>query len=209
MKPTTIPSRMSHLELDPRGYAIPWGVFRDDSGRAHFQINDDRRRYQAIKNDLCPICGGSLFRGRWFVGGPISAFHKDGSFADPPMHHECATYSLQVCPYLAVPYYGKRLDDKTLKGKSVPLLADNTMIERRPNVFICAMATRQRVTKGIFSHITPVRPYSQVEYWQHGQQLNQTEGEALVKVDQLTWEREIANVNRNVKLIVPVRGKQS
>lgn len=76
---TPIPFRMSHLEVDPRGYPIPWGVYRDPTGRAHFQINDDVRRYQAIKDNLCPICGTSLFRGRWFVGGPISAFHRSKS----------------------------------------------------------------------------------------------------------------------------------
>lgn len=200
---TPIPFRMSHLEVDPRGYPIPWGVYRDPTGRAHFQINDDVRRYQAIKDNLCPICGTSLFRGRWFVGGPISAFHPDGAFADPPMHHECAHYSLQACPYLAVSHYGRRIDDRTLKGKPTVLLEDRTMIERRPNIFICLMATSQRVTKGMARNLIPRQPYKRIEYWRHGQQLSKDEGQALVLHDQLSWEKEIANVDRSVRLIIP------
>jgi hypothetical protein len=109
-----VPDRMKHLETDSRGYLIPWGVYRDHTGRAHFQINDELRRLRSFRENLCPICGKSLFRGRWFVGGPMSAFHEAGAFADPPMHYECAVYALQVCPYIALPRYGRRIDDRTL-----------------------------------------------------------------------------------------------
>jgi hypothetical protein len=32
------------------------------------------RRYEALCENLCPICGMNLLRGQWFVGGPMSAF---------------------------------------------------------------------------------------------------------------------------------------
>src|SRR5215472_13925800 len=98
---TKVPSRMAHLPLDPRGYPIPANVYRDAQGRPHFTINDDRKRLEQLRRDACPICDQSLYIGRWFVGGPLSAFHPNGAYIDLPMHHECATYALQVCPYLA------------------------------------------------------------------------------------------------------------
>jgi hypothetical protein len=188
-----IPDRMKNLELDPRGYPIPWGVYRDKDGRAHFTINDDRRRYAAIKGNLCPICSFPLFRGRWFVGGPISAFHEHGAYADPPMHHECATYALQVCPYLASPRYARRIEDRTLmQNDATPILVDPTMIERRPELFISAMATRQRVTKGFSPNVIPGKPFVRIEYWQAGKQLNQAEGESLVEAERSSWPAIIA-----------------
>jgi hypothetical protein len=198
-----VPPRMKHLELDPRGYPIPWAVYRDKDGRAHFQINDELKRYKAVKGGLCPICGYPLFRGRWFVGGPISAFHDHGAFADPPMHHECAHYALMACPYLAAPRYVRRVDDKTLSSNDDTLLLVNrTMIERRPAVFICLMATRQHRTKGMTPNIIPGRPYSRIEYWQHGKQLSQSEGEALVEADRLTWGSLVAGKNDKPRIVL-------
>ena len=103
MKPVDvpIPERMQHLDRDGRGYVIPWTVFRDSKGKAHFTINDENRRQTVIGRDCCPICAAKLLRGRWFVGGPGSAFHERGAYIDPPMHRECVVYALKVCPYLA------------------------------------------------------------------------------------------------------------
>ena len=203
----SIPDRMKHLERDPRGYPIPWGVYRDGNGRPHFQINHEARRGRAMRDDLCPMCGKPLWRGRWFVGGPMAAFHPLGAYADPPMHAECARYALAVCPYLAAPHYGRRIDDKTLKGgHAAPLLADWTMvgIGRRPEVFVCAMATGQKITPGTFN-IIPRRPFVRVEYWQRGRQLAQQEGEELVAADRLHWDEWIGNMesNRSVRIINP------
>jgi hypothetical protein len=100
-----IPERMKHLGIDRRGYPIPWSVYRDPDGRPHFTIFNNVLRARGIRDDLCGICGTKLFRGRWFVGGPVSAFDPRGTYIDPPMHHECSSYALTVCPYLAAPNY--------------------------------------------------------------------------------------------------------
>jgi hypothetical protein len=138
-----VPARMSHLKLDPRGYPIPVMVVIDDGGRPHFQINDEMTRQRIIAEDRCAICGSKLFRGRWFVGGPMSAFSERGSYIDPPLHRECAEYALMVCPYLAVPHYGRELGTKTLKGRPLSgtaISADPTMIAGRPPYFVAVMA---------------------------------------------------------------------
>jgi hypothetical protein len=109
-----LPERMAKLERDRRGLPIPFIVMRDKSGQPHFTINDHAKSARCLREDLCPICGQKLFRGRWFAGGPLSAFHANGCYLDPPTHKECVEYALQVCPFLAAPKYTGRLDDAAL-----------------------------------------------------------------------------------------------
>ncbi len=182
-----VPQRMRKLPRDHRGYPIPAGVLRDEKGRPHFTINDENARQLHLKNDQCPICGDKLLRGRWSVGGPAAAFMENGVYIDPPMHFECFRYAVQVCPYLAAPHYGKRLDDATLKAADVPdtlLLVDETMSPDRPDLFVAVMhvgQTYKRDSWGRIHTIKPNRPYRNVEYWQNGIQLSTQEGEALAK----------------------------
>jgi len=183
MRPSVpVPERMARLPRDERGYAIPWMVFRDSDGRAHFTINDENRRQKIIAKDLCSICAQPLLRGRWFVGGPGSAFHENGAYRDPPMHYECACYALQVCPYLAAPRYSKNIEARTLKPEHVPpLLIDPTIDPARPELFVAVMATGQRhihvtlMGVRIVQFLKPRRPYSRVEFWCHGQRVEMTE----------------------------------
>jgi hypothetical protein len=178
-------------------------VYVDSAGRPHFQINDDGKRPRAILEELCPICGKRLLRGRWFVGGPMSAFHPDGAYADPPMHTECMTYAMQVCPYIAAPRYTGRIDDRTLKdGHRTVLFADFTAVARRPPVFIAALATRQRITGASLSpNVIPRKPYLRIEFWQHGVKLDATAGTAIVDAERHTWDDLIANRLIEVRLI--------
>ena len=177
MKPAVpIPKRMAHLALDRRGFPIPPSVYIDTNGRPHFTINDEPKRQALIATDRCPLCGGKLLRGRWFVGGPQSAFHIHGAYIDPPMHNECAHYALQVCPYLAAPNYDKRIDDKTLPPGDTPLLIDPTMIPERPDYFVAVMTTNQKSiinSIGMVQYLKPLRPYSRIEFWRHGEHVGE------------------------------------
>lgn len=178
-----IPSRMSALDRDVRGYPIPWGVMVDNDGLPHFAINLEERRHEMVKRDLCSICGGKLFRGRWFVGGALSAFHEHGAFIDPPMHSECAHYAIQICPYLAAPRYAKEIGLAKIKGRKHPnmLLIDNTMIPGRPtgDIFVLLMATGQVAFDNL--NTKPKLPYSSIEFWRHGLRIPDAEGYASVE----------------------------
>lgn len=173
MKPFTqvpIPARMAHLEKDRRGYPIPTMVLRDETGRPHFQINEESVRQRLIRDDLCSICGKKLMRGRWFAGGPMSAFSERGLYIDPPMHEECVIYSMKVCPYLAAPNYGKEIGTKTLTGSQVEkevILVDPTMIANRPPTFICVMAVGEDYFKAQGPFADPSLPPSMVRYVRH------------------------------------------
>ena len=85
---------------------------------------------------------------RWFVGGPLSAFHEFGAYLDGPMHKECGTFALEHCPYLAAPNYARRIDARTIVPGTLSnavILQDNTTIPDRPEVFVfaCAMGYKR------------------------------------------------------------------
>lgn len=175
-----VPAEMQHLPRDRRGFPIPEIVFRDHAGLPHFTINDTAKSIQALAEERCPICWGKLTRGRWFVGGPLSALHENGAFADPPGHRACVTYALQVCPYLAAPSYAKRIDGETLIDRAgIAVALDPTVVAARPEIFVAVMAVGQSVRWGMNPTIRPKRPYRAIEYWRHGVRLADAEGERI------------------------------
>jgi hypothetical protein len=190
-----LPERMQKLDTDRRGLPIPFLVLRASDGTPNFTVNDGRKHIQCLREDRCAICGQKLLRGRWFVGGPLSAFHPMGCYIDTPLHKECMEYALQVCPYLAAPKYSGRLDDTTIDYDKLPgdvILVDPTMLPDRPQVFVAVMAVRQKlITKPGQCYVKPLQPYLNVQYWRHGQQLDPMEGrkfvdEALAALDENT-----------------------
>lgn len=175
-----LPQRMQTLEKDVRGLPIPFLVMRDNEGTAHFTINDHEKHALCLREDRCAICSQKLLRGRWFVGGPLSAFHEHGCYIDTPLHQECMEYALQVCPYLAAPKYTGRLDDLKVDYSKIPahvLLVDPTMIPERPPLFVAVMAAGQKVWRnGLQTYVKPVRrpgnkPYLAQQFWLHGERL--------------------------------------
>lgn len=184
-KTVEIPARMRHLPKDRRGYPIPANVLIDKNGKPHFTINDDEKRQIHLRKKRCPICDGALLRGRWSVGGPASAFMEEGAYIDPPMHHECYRYAMQVCPYLALPSFTKRIDAGTLKKEDVEehrVFIDNTVLAARPPLFVGVMHVGEDYQTDVFGRIErfkPKRPYRNIEYWQDGRELSAAEGKAL------------------------------
>jgi hypothetical protein len=92
------------------------------------------------------------------------------------MHDECAHYALRVCPYLAAPNYGKRIDDRTLREAQLVMI-DDTMIPERPALFVAVLAKTAIMTPR--GYLVPSQPYLRVEYWLHGEQLSAAEGGAM------------------------------
>jgi hypothetical protein len=175
-----IPVRMIGMSKDRRGYPVPYIVFRDSTGRPHFTINSDVMRAKAIREDRCSICGQKLLRGRWYVGGPKSAFHPHGAYVDPAMHKECVEYALQVCPFLAMPSYAHRIDAQTLSDKTAHILADNTQDPGQPELFVAVMTTgAKELPQPTTSYFKPRQPYVAVTYWRAGVQLDPAFGHSM------------------------------
>lgn len=171
-----MPDRIARLDKDPRGYPIPWNVLRGEQGEAFFTVNDDRRAWQALKEQRCPICGEKLGKWKWFAGGPRSAFDEHGWYLDLPMHHDCLRFALQTCPYLALPKYLGRIDvvhaDKL--PEEAKILLDETVITDRPEVFVavgCDKVEAKDGRIGVVPYLRPLRPALAYEYWRHGKQI--------------------------------------
>jgi len=180
-----IPPRLQHLDRDKRGYPIPWNVLRAFDGTPFFTVNDDRQHFKAIRERLCPICGTQLDRFKVFVGGPRSAFDRNGWYQDLPMHEDCAHFALRTCPYLAAPRYLGRIDvaDTSKLPPEARVLVDTTQIPERPLLFVALIAKRVIVNTQTphLPYTRPMKPIAAIEYWQYGQQLPQALGERLVR----------------------------
>lgn len=176
-----VPERMKHLPLDRRGYPIPVIVMRDENGLPYFAVNNDIERLKCVKRKLCAICGGRLTKELWLVGGPSSAFDPHGAYIDSALHHECMTYALQVCPYLAMPgrmMMSKHSINKIEKKLGDMLIVDPTIDPTKPKCFVAVMSYGQTITSE--THIVPLRPYHAVEFWTDGQRLSMACGLALI-----------------------------
>ncbi|RYC66309.1 hypothetical protein [Spirosoma sordidisoli] len=174
-----IPERMKALPRDRRGFPVPHIVLRDAQGVPRFQINNDTVVEACIAGGLCTICGQSMpADDQWLVGGPLSAFHPQGMYIDAPTHYDCLHYALQVCPYLAVSKYMRRLDPRTVNPQDLPehvLFADPTQSDERVPFFVAVQVRGYTVLRPRLGqrYLRPLRPYVDVQYWNDGQRLTQ------------------------------------
>jgi hypothetical protein len=95
-----IPRRLRQRPRDSHGRVIPYVVLILPDGTPEFRAPDTERWKLCLRQERCSLCGVQMRDGYWFVGGPRCADHR--LFMDPPMHHDCARYALQVCPFLAM-----------------------------------------------------------------------------------------------------------
>jgi len=137
--------RIASLPRDSRGFPVPYNVLHLEGREPDFTANNSEITEDCMQNGLCSICGGSLGTDVWFVGGPRSAFDPRGSYKDPPVHHECGTFALQVCPYLAVRSYTGikpaarlRMLEGIVRAGGVLGFVDQTTSPEKPAHFILA-----------------------------------------------------------------------
>ncbi len=99
-----IPEKMKSLPVDPRGIIIPFFV-PIVSGVPNFKFADGEKIKECALNKRCGICGKPLIKNHYyFIGGPFTLLNKKST--DAPMHHDCAQYSLEICPHM---YYQKAI----------------------------------------------------------------------------------------------------
>jgi hypothetical protein len=180
-----IPECLASLGRDRRGYPIPVTAAVDRDGTPHFTVTDQPARHRMIDEDRCHLSGRKLLRGRWFVGGPMPAFHEFGAFIDGPMLDEASLFAVQTCPYIAAPKYARRIEDAAF-SKAAP---DGSQLMRtheepnpdRPELFLRVMTTGQKLVNSNTGDTLFVtrKPYVRVEFWRHGQQLGFDEGVEL------------------------------
>lgn len=121
-----VPRRMRALPVDARGYPIPWFV-ADMDGVRDFRVADAHKRAQSILSKLCWVCGQQLATLRHFVVGPMCAITRTTS--EPPLHIECAEFSVRACPFMLLPR-AKRRRDANMAATNAPGIA----LDRNPGV---------------------------------------------------------------------------
>lgn len=122
------PPNVQALPTDHRGFPVPWFVAWID-GKADFRVIGPGRVEQAVKKELCWICGrpmGAMMR--TFVIGPMCAVNRVSP--EPPSHWQCAVFAATACPFLSQPKM--RRNDKGLPEERQP--PPGLMIERNPGV---------------------------------------------------------------------------
>ncbi|MBY3155377.1 hypothetical protein HFO56_23925 [Rhizobium laguerreae] len=157
----------------------------DRDGKPHFTVTDQPARHRMIAEDRCHLSGSKLTRGRWFIGGPMPAFHEFGAFIDGPMLDEASLFAVQTCPYIAAPKYARRIEDAAF-AKSAPTGSQLMRTHEEPNpdrpeLFLRVMTTGQKLVTSNTGDMLFVtrKPYVRVEFWRHGRQLGFDEGVAL------------------------------
>lgn len=95
-----LPTRIKRLPIDPRGYPIPWFV-AERNGVRDFRIADPVKRFKAVRDRLCWLCGEVIGVRLAFVLGPMCVVNRNTS--EPGCHRECAEFAAQACPFLCLP----------------------------------------------------------------------------------------------------------
>lgn len=127
--PEPIPSRISTLPRDQRGFPIPWFVAFID-GVADFRVVDVEKTKRAIAESRCFICGEALGRFGAFIVGPMCVVNRVS--AEPPSHRECAVWSVRACPWLLNPSAPRR--ETNVPEGVAEAGPDGSMIRRNPGV---------------------------------------------------------------------------
>jgi hypothetical protein len=97
---TELPARIAALPRDDKGRPVPSFV-QWINGKPDFRVINPHHLINAIRNDLCWVCGGKLGIHKVFVIGPMCAINRTSS--EPPCHLECARFSAKACPFLTTP----------------------------------------------------------------------------------------------------------
>lgn len=114
-----LPERLRHLDLDDRGYPIPWFVARIKGRKPDIRFADSWRRSEALALGKCWVCGYTIApENPAFVIGPMCLVNRVS--AEPPTHLECAEYSVKACPFLAKPKMVRRENDRPENPAQLP-----------------------------------------------------------------------------------------
>jgi hypothetical protein len=124
-----LPARMARLEIDKRGYPVPWFVqwVKDEP---KFNLASAAKFRQAIRFGNCWICGERVGARKTFVMGPLNILNRITS--EPACHFDCARFAAMACPFLILP---KAEYKETPQGAHLP----PNLIQRNPGV--CALWT--------------------------------------------------------------------
>jgi hypothetical protein len=141
-----IPARIAKLarwRIMGADYPVPWFVQWLKDGKAcdygkgepDFRVMDPRKLSIALSRKVCWVCGEPIGTYKAFVIGPMCTINRVSS--EPPSHHDCALFSVRMCPFLTKPRMRRNEKGMPLQTKE----AAGFMIERNPGV-ACVWVTK-------------------------------------------------------------------
>jgi len=162
------PPQIAALKVDARGFPVPWFVSWIN-GEPEFRAVEPRKVGEADRLNLCWVCGKSFAIGglKTFVVGPMCTVNRISP--EPPLHLDCARFSVQACPFLSKPLAKRRPMEG---GDWAPPAGE--MIERNPGVtalWIAASYRHHRDGGMLFRLGTPRK----VEWWTQGRRATRDE----------------------------------
>lgn len=158
-----IPNIFSHLVVDERRkLPVPFQHMNND-GTWDYTALIMPRVQECIDKDLCGLCGRKLDWWKAFLSGPMSAVTR--VYSDPPMHEQCVTAALSLCPHLM------RANMKRAKTHVGGVeRADNhpDAIVDRPPVWVMAVTRKYHVIKdsGTLLFQSP-QPFKRLKAWRN------------------------------------------
>jgi hypothetical protein len=170
-----MPKRIAKLPIDARGYPIPWFVAEVDGSRADFRVADARKRRRCVLENLCWVCGQRIKAPFTFVIGPMCAVTRTTS--GPPVHEECAEFSLKACPFLLLPR-AKRRDSNLPEGTTD---SPGMALDRNPGVGCEWMSRTYKTFDAGNGWMITVGEPQRIRWWAQGREA--TKEEILYSLD--------------------------
>ena len=153
-----VPVRMRELRRDSRGYVVPFFV-ADVDGKPDFRVADGRKSSFCVRERKCWLCGQGLQRRMTFVLGPMCGLNRTS--AEPPCHHEFASYAVQVCPFLTEPRAHRIEHNLPANGRDPA----GTMLRRNPGVTLLWVTQTYETYDAGNGRLIRIGDPLAVEYW--------------------------------------------
>jgi hypothetical protein len=148
IKDIPMPVRLARRPLTSRGFPVPWFASQIN-GEWNLVAIDPRKIVEALSKKLCWVCGGPLGRYMAFVIGPMCTVNRVS--AEPPVHRECAEYTVRACPFLANPRMRRNEVEAATLG-SGPETTPGIMLQHNPGaqaIWITKSAKVERHGNGV------------------------------------------------------------
>ena len=170
-----LPLRMRALDIDERGYPVPWFVAWVD-GKPEFRAMDARKWREAVRRKLCWTCGQHLGANLAFILGPMCAINR--TISEPPSHRQCPEWSIRNCPFLSRPQMRRRENDMPQGCEQSAGIG----IKRNPGAVLLWIAKDYQVfDDGFGKPLIQVGDPLETEWWCEGRPASREEVEASVE----------------------------
>jgi hypothetical protein len=161
-----VPMKMRDRPINEKGYVVPWFVAEIEPRKWDFRAIGPGKVQQAVRDDVCWLCGKRLGVYKTFVIGPMCSVNRVS--AEPPSHKSCARYAAQACPFLSQPKMVRNEKDLPVGH----LLPPGEMIARNPGVTLLWTTLSFQIERGGLFRIGPP---NDVEWWAHGRHATRQE----------------------------------